>query len=164
MLSFPPLCCHSFYHQQCKILVPSAEELTIPPSPLLFFSWLYPPSCHFWRIKPLPQFDARLMTGLEACGRFISGTEVISSVGHAVAVVVSRWPVTVVTRFKPRSCRVEFVVDKVALRQVLSQHFGFTCHSFHRLFQTCHHLSSETATIGEIVASVPSGLSNHTRI
>jgi hypothetical protein len=49
-------------------------------------------------------------------------------------------------------------VNKVALVQVFSDYFGFPCQfSFHRLLHT-HHLSSGAATIGQLVADVPSGL------
>jgi hypothetical protein len=51
-----------------------------------------------------------------------------------------------------------FVVDKVALGQVFSEHFGFSCHySFHKLFYT-HHISG-TGAVGELVADIQSGLS-----
>jgi hypothetical protein len=51
-----------------------------------------------------------------------------------------------------------FVVDKVALRQVFSEHFGLPCQfSFYWLLHT-HHLSSGAGTIGQLVANVPSGL------
>jgi hypothetical protein len=51
-----------------------------------------------------------------------------------------------------------FVVDKVALRQVSSEYFGFLCQfSFHQMPYT--HLSPGADTIGQIVADVPSGLS-----
>jgi hypothetical protein len=54
---------------------------------------------------------------------------------------------------------VGFVVDKVALGQVFSKHFGFPYQfAFHRLLHT-HHLSSGAGTIGQLVADVPSGLS-----
>jgi hypothetical protein len=54
---------------------------------------------------------------------------------------------------------VEFVVDKVALGQVFSEHFGFPCQSsFHQLLHNHHHLSSGAGTIGKMVADVPSGL------
>jgi hypothetical protein len=49
-----------------------------------------------------------------------------------------RWP-----RFEPGSGHVEFVVDKVALRQVFSEYFGFPCQSsFHQLLHNHPHLSS----------------------
>jgi hypothetical protein len=54
------------------------------------------------------------------------------------------------------------VVDKVALGQVFSKYFGFTCRfSFYPLLHTHHHqhLSSGAGTIGQTVADVPSGLS-----
>jgi hypothetical protein len=61
--------------------------------------------------------------------------------------------------FEPRSGHVGFVMDKVALRQVFSEYFGFPCQfSFHRLLHI-HHLSSGAGTIGQLVADVPSGLS-----
>jgi hypothetical protein len=42
---------------------------------------------------------------------------------------------TAAARFDPRSGYVAFVVDKVALGQVLSEYFGFPCQFlFHRLF------------------------------
>jgi hypothetical protein len=42
-----------------------------------------------------------------------------------------------------------FVVDKVALGQVLSEYFGFPCQfAFHRLFHI-HHLPSGAGTIGQ---------------
>jgi hypothetical protein len=62
--------------------------------------------------------------------------------------------------FGPRSSQVGFVVDKVALGQVFSEYFGFPCQfSFHRLFNTHHHLSSGAGTTGQLVSDVPSGLS-----
>jgi hypothetical protein len=58
-----------------------------------------------------------------------------------------------------RSGHVEFVVYNVALGQVFSEYFGFSCQfSFHRPLLT-HHLSSGPGKIGQIVADVPSGLS-----
>jgi hypothetical protein len=42
--------------------------------------------------------------------------------------------------FDPRSGHVGFLVDKVTLRQVFSEYFGFPCQfSFHRLLHTHHH-------------------------
>jgi hypothetical protein len=55
---------------------------------------------------------------------------------------------------------VGFVVDKVAIRRVYSDYFGFSCQiSFHLLLHTDHHPSSGAGTIGQIVADVTSGLS-----
>jgi hypothetical protein len=54
------------------------------------------------------------------------------------------------------------VVDKVALGQVYSQYFCFSCQfSFHRLFHTHHHhhQSIGVGKKGQIVVEVPSGLS-----
>jgi hypothetical protein len=62
--------------------------------------------------------------------------------------------------FKPRSFNVEFVVDKVALRQVFSEYFDLSYQfSFHRLFHIHHHLSSGAGTIGQVAADIISGLS-----
>jgi hypothetical protein len=62
--------------------------------------------------------------------------------------------------FEPKSGHVGLVMDKVALRQVFSEYFGFPRQfSFHRLLHIHHHLSSGVATIGQLVADVPSGLS-----
>jgi hypothetical protein len=72
----------------------------------------------------------------------------------AMAQRVSRRP-----GFDPRSGHVGFVVVKVALGQVLSEYFGFSCHFlFHRLLHT-HHLPTRAGAIGQLVANVPSGLS-----
>jgi hypothetical protein len=58
---------------------------------------------------------------------------------------------------EPRSGHVGFVVDKVALGQVLSEYFGFLCQlSFHRLLHIYHHLSSGAGLIGQLVADVQS--------
>jgi hypothetical protein len=61
---------------------------------------------------------------------------------------------------------VGFVVDKVALRQVFSEYFGFPCQvSFHQLLHIHHHhhhhhhLLYWAGNIGQLVADVPSGLS-----
>jgi hypothetical protein len=61
--------------------------------------------------------------------------------------------------FESRSGHVGFIVDKVALRQVFSKYSGFPYNSFHRLLHTHHHPLSGVATIDQIVADVPSGLS-----
>jgi hypothetical protein len=51
-----------------------------------------------------------------------------------------------------------FVVDRVALGQVFSEYFGFSCQfSFHQLLHI--HLPSGIGKIGQTVADVPSGLS-----
>jgi hypothetical protein len=49
-------------------------------------------------------------------------------------------------RFESRSAHVGFVVEKVALGQVLSEYFGF---HFHKLLHNRHHLSSEAGTIDQ---------------
>jgi hypothetical protein len=80
----------------------------------------------------------------------------ISRIGCAIAQAVSRR----LPRFEPRSGHMGFVVDKVALRQVFSDYFGFPCQfSFHRLLHTHHHLPSGAGTVGQTVADVPNGLS-----
>jgi hypothetical protein len=53
-----------------------------------------------------------------------------------------------------------FVMDKVALGQVVSEFFGFPCQiSFHQMLHIHHHLSSVAGTIGQSMSDVPSGLS-----
>jgi hypothetical protein len=60
-------------------------------------------------------------------------------------------------RFEPRSGGI--CVGQVALGQVFSEYFSFPCQfSSHQLLHTHHHLSSGTGTIGQIVASLSSGL------
>jgi hypothetical protein len=57
------------------------------------------------------------------------------------------------------SNHVGFLVDKVALGQVLSEYFGSPCQfSFHLLLQS-HHILSGAGRIGQLVAGAPSGLS-----
>jgi hypothetical protein len=51
------------------------------------------------------------------------------------------------------------VVDKVVLRQVFSEHFGFPFQFLFYLLLHTHHLSSGAGTVGQIVADAPSGLS-----
>jgi hypothetical protein len=52
--------------------------------------------------------------------------------------------------FKTGSSHVGFVVDKVALGQVLSEYFGFPCQSsFHQVLHNHHHRSSGAGTIGQ---------------
>jgi hypothetical protein len=87
-------------------------------------------------------------------------SELGSKLVRATAQAISRWlshrggPVSSLG-----SGNVGFVVDKVELWHVLSEHFGFPCQSFHRLFHTHHHPSSGAGTIGQTVAEVTSGLS-----
>jgi hypothetical protein len=53
--------------------------------------------------------------------------------------------------FEPMSSHVGFVVDKLALGQILSEYFGFPCQfSFRRLIHTHHHLSSGAGTTCQI--------------
>jgi hypothetical protein len=61
---------------------------------------------------------------------------------------------------EPSSGHVGFVVDKMALRLVFFEYFGFLCQSsFHQHLHIHYHLSSGAGTIGQLVADVPSGLS-----
>jgi hypothetical protein len=55
---------------------------------------------------------------------------------RAIAQAVSRWLPTASARVRTRSCHMGFVVDKVALGQVFSEYFGFSCQLFH---QFLHH-------------------------
>jgi hypothetical protein len=81
------------------------------------------------------------------------------NLGRLIAQAVSRRLPTAVARVPARVGDMGFVMDKVVLGQVFSEHFGFSCQfSFHRLLHT-HHLSSRTGTIGQFVADVPSGFS-----
>jgi hypothetical protein len=68
---------------------------------------------------------------------------------------------TVVALVRAQASHVGFVMDKMALDQVLSEYFGFPYQfSFHRLFHIHHHhLSFGASTIGQLVADVPNGLS-----
>jgi hypothetical protein len=53
-------------------------------------------------------------------------------------------------RFESVSGHVGFVVDKAALRQVLSEYFGFLCHAFPRRPHIHHYPpSTGTGTIGQ---------------
>jgi hypothetical protein len=53
-----------------------------------------------------------------------------------------------------------FVEVKVALGQVFSDYFGFSCQfSFYGLLHNHHHLSSGAGTKVQRVAAVPNGLS-----
>jgi hypothetical protein len=56
---------------------------------------------------------------------------------------------------------VGFGVNNVALGQVFSEYFGFTCQtSFHQLLHNHHHLSFGAGTRCQTVAALPSGLSH----
>jgi hypothetical protein len=79
--------------------------------------------------------------------------------GRAIAQAVSRRLPTAPARVEARSVHMGFVVDTVALGQVLSEYFSFHCQFlFHRLLHN-HHLSSGASTIGQLVADIKSGLS-----
>jgi hypothetical protein len=63
-----------------------------------------------------------------------------SGVCRARAQEVSRWIPTAATWVRDRSDQVGFVVDKLALGQVLSEYFGFPCQSlFHQIFHPHDH-------------------------
>jgi hypothetical protein len=58
--------------------------------------------------------------------------------GHAIAQAVSRWVPTAAARVRARVWQVGFVVGKVALGQVFSEYFDFSCQSsFHQILH--HH-------------------------
>jgi hypothetical protein len=70
--------------------------------------------------------------------------------GRVIAQAVSRWLPTAVARARAGSGHVGFVVDKVALGQVVSEYFGFPCQSsFHQLLHSHPHLSCGACTIGQ---------------
>jgi hypothetical protein len=56
-----------------------------------------------------------------------------------------------------------YVMNKTTLGGAATEYFGFPCQvSFHRLFHTHHHHPSSVAgSIGQLVATGPSGLSLH---
>jgi hypothetical protein len=59
--------------------------------------------------------------------------------------------------FNPSLGPVEFVVDRVAQRQVFSEYLDFPCQfSFYQMLHT--HLSSAAGKIGRLVVDIPSGL------
>jgi hypothetical protein len=51
-------------------------------------------------------------------------------VGRAIAQTVNRWFPTAESRFEPGSGQVRFVVDKVVLGQIFSEHFRFPCNLY----------------------------------
>jgi hypothetical protein len=66
--------------------------------------------------------------------------QVLLKVGRDIAQAVSRRLPNGAPGFESRSGNVGFVVDKVALGQVFSEHFGFPCKFLlHRLFYIHHH-------------------------
>jgi hypothetical protein len=80
----------------------------------------------------------------------------VDSYGLAIAQAVSRWLPTAAARVRARVWEVGFVVDKVALRQVFSEYFGFPYQSsFHQILH--HHNHPGHLTIGHSVADAPSG-------
>jgi hypothetical protein len=59
--------------------------------------------------------------------------------GRSIAQVVSRWLPTAAARIRARVWQVGFVVDKVTLRQVFSEYFGFPCQSLFNQILHHHH-------------------------
>jgi hypothetical protein len=74
--------------------------------------------------------------------------------GRAVAQAVSRGVSPWRPGFELGSGHLGFVVNKVALRRVFSDYFGFPLQSFYWLLNTHHYLSSGVSTTGQIVDSV----------
>jgi hypothetical protein len=58
--------------------------------------------------------------------------------GRDIAEAVSRWLPTAAARVRARVWQAEFVVDKVASGQVLSEYFGFPCQN-RSFYQLLHH-------------------------
>jgi hypothetical protein len=81
--------------------------------------------------------------------------------GCAMAQAVSRRLLTAAARVRAqvRSGHVGFVKDKVALRQVFSEYFGFLCHLSWRQVLHTDYLSSGDGAIRQLVSDVPNGLS-----
>jgi hypothetical protein len=105
------------------------------------------------RARNRPHRVCHNMTSLRKGTKY---SKAVPELKRLVAGFPPRWP-----GFESRSGHVGFVVDKVALRQVFSEYFGFPCQfAFHRLL---HNLSIGAGTIGQTVAAVPSGLSLTTR-
>jgi hypothetical protein len=63
--------------------------------------------------------------------------------------------------FDPGSGHVRFY-NKVILKLVSSEDFGFPCQSFHRVLQTLHRPLSGVGTIVKILAEDASGISHPT--
>jgi hypothetical protein len=62
------------------------------------------------------------------------------TVGRVRAQAVSRWLPTAATRVRVRVWQVGFVVNKVALGQVSSEYFGFSCqYLFHQILHHHNH-------------------------
>jgi hypothetical protein len=100
--------------------------------------------CHFWftclrftksqRISQIPEGCHHI------CSAYILPNNVPWWVGRAIAQAVSRWLPTAAARVRARVWQVGSVVDKVALRQVFSEYFGFPCQSlFHQLLHNHNH-------------------------
>jgi hypothetical protein len=61
-----------------------------------------------------------------------------------MAQAVSHWLPTVAARVRAQSGHVEFVLDKVALGQIFSKYFGFSCQSsFHQILHPHNHPGQE---------------------
>jgi hypothetical protein len=60
--------------------------------------------------------------------------------GRAIALAFSRWLSTAAARVRVRVEQMRFMVDKVALGQISSEFFGFTCQlSFHQFLHHQNH-------------------------
>jgi hypothetical protein len=82
-----------------------------------------------------------------------TGSVAVPQLRRLVAGFPSRQP-----GFNPKSGHVGFVVDEVALGQVSSEYFGFSCRFlFHQMLHT--YLSPGAGPISQLVADLPSGLS-----
>jgi hypothetical protein len=76
---------------------------------------------------------------------------------RTIAQAVSRWLPTAAARVRARVWQVGFVVDKVALGQVFSEHFVFPLLIFIPPNSPSSSQSPGAGTIGHSVADVPSG-------
>jgi hypothetical protein len=89
----------------------------------------------------------------------VTACDNVTNLGRAIAQAVIRWLPGFPPRrpgFDPGSGQVVFVVDKVALGQVFSEYFGFSCQSsFHQILR--HHNHPGQATVCQSLAAVPSG-------
>jgi hypothetical protein len=77
--------------------------------------------------------------------------------GRAIAQAVSRWlPTAAVRGSNPDLVMWDLWWDKVALGQVFSEFFGFSCNrrSLHQLPHNHPHVSSGECTTGQCVAAV----------
>jgi hypothetical protein len=76
---------------------------------------------------------------------------------RAIAEAASRWLPTAAARVRARVWQVEFVVDKMAPRQVFSKYFGFPRQPHFIPPTSPSSQSPGTGTIGQYMAAVPRG-------